>query len=406
MRTRDTRTAVVVSFFVAMAQAATTPFQSLLGIEVFGLSSLAYSSLTITMSCVGLILTVCLGILSDRFSLHRLPIAVSVVVSIASALLFSLLPSTVTFCVLIASGVPFLNTAYSSVVGEIRRSSESSANPELASSIGVASRSVVSIVWVFVPSFAGVLATEGQEHRVWFVAAVALMASLLVTLRVGASERAVAKGGRVPFGIVRDVREPPSLRMSIGQLGWRRIIGICCLAAPHRLAGIILPLLVVDLGGSPTQVGLVSGIMSAIEVPSTVVLALLVRKRPPAMILVLGSVLFTCYLIGVTISTELWLVFALLPIGSMAATIIVAMPVTYVQDQLRSRAGLAVGVVSAVSFGANALAMASFAVSDSVGIRVVGCIAPVAFLLVGLFLMKTAAQPHRDPTSGGGRWGW
>jgi hypothetical protein len=248
-------------------------------------------------------------------------------------------------------------------------------------------------MWIAVPPVTGFLVGAGREYQSWAFGFILLTASLIVIFSLDTRTDAGSAPSPAETG-------PPAPRNPRSRRNLPVVLGVLAtgfLIAPHRLGGIILPLMIVGpLQGTLFQVGLASGLIAALEIPFILIAAALIRSISSRTMLLAGAALLCVYVSLLSGTTSLWQAYALLLPAAAGGAVALSMPVTFVQDVLHRRAGLAIGVIASVSLIANMLATAAFSLSGPFGIQSVSVTGSLLFLTAGTALMLTARRMSKS----------
>lgn len=96
-----------------------------------------------------------------------------------------------------------------------------------------------------------------------------------------------------------------------------------------------------NLGGTTNDVGLVSSICAALEIPFMIMLGLLSAKYSSRILMMFGAILGAAYYLVVLISGEMWQLFAAQILLAVFVAVFSAIGISYIQDLLPNMPGYA-----------------------------------------------------------------
>lgn len=350
---------MVLVFLLGAAYAATIPFHSIIAINNLGMPAGLFGVLVLSTSAVSMIVTILVGVASDHLRDRRSLAGGCLTIGVIGTGLFSLLPSIASFCIVMLIALPVVNAAQSILFASIRSGSQAVAR-EHSNQINTIARALFSLAWITVPGLAALLVASTSVIDVWKLSCAILMTCLI--------------------GFVLFLRSPPDttpseasvhLLSSLGTLFSTpvlvRVLSLSCLIAPHRLNGMLLPLLVIEqLGGTAVDIGIVAGVVAALEIPFMLLWGAALKRFSTQAVLFFGSGLFALYMAALWWCESLWQIYALIPLNAAGAAALLSLPITYFQELFPERISTGTAIVSAVSFLGNALAAGAFGIGASV----------------------------------------
>ncbi|ODT79899.1 MAG: hypothetical protein ABS76_18280 [Pelagibacterium sp. SCN 64-44] len=345
-------------FFSGVTFASTAPYASIVGVETLGLSTAAFATLLSVSSIVGAFLSLGLGYLSDRLPDRRILVLAAALAGMIGHGLIYLFPSQAVF--LLAMGVVMpLGLSMFSQSFAYTRVFYNRHNPARADFMVSALRTVFTVAWTVVPPLAGYVAARYSVFNVYLISALsyALCGAIFIVMM---TDRATL----VPNAPPAPVAPAPAgaaIRRRLPFPILSGVVGLTVIATAMRLAGVGMPLLIVtDLGGSLTDVGLYAGIAAGLELPFMLGWGYLLARLSKESILIFNGLLFALYLFLATgvrsVGDLLWLQ----GINGIATAALMSVNISYLQDAIKGRVGLSTSLMDVVSISATLLGAAAF----------------------------------------------
>lgn len=329
-------------FLSGAAFAAMTPYRAIVGIETLGLSNASFG-LVMALNAIGSALAaVSLGWVSDKIPDRRIIVFLCAAMGVVAFGLIWAVQTPIVFISVFCLLVPFGNSLFSQSFSYSRAYFDRE-RPDRAELILSFLRSVFTMAWIVVPPLAGWIAAQYSSYAVFAFSAVAHFGC---TLAIGfLLTQPDARIGLKPKTDPDDTQEQlPGIKISKTHR-WG-VVGVTLSLAALQLNMVLLPLIIIrDLGGSLTQVGISSSVAAAIEVPAMIgwgYLALRIRKD---MILAIASATFSIYF-GLMIFVESFLQVLLLQgIAALAIAALLSINISYLQEAIPGRVGLSTSLV-------------------------------------------------------------
>lgn len=142
----------------------------------------------------------------------------------------------------------------------------------------------------------------------------------------------------------KDAAAPPGIRISAShQLG---IIGVTLGLAALQLNMVLLPLIIMrDLSGSLTQVGIAASFAAAIEVPVMIGWGYLAMRMRKDVILAIASMTFALYFVLMFFVSSFFQVLVFQGVAAVSIAALLSINISYLQDTIPGRVGLATSLV-------------------------------------------------------------
>lgn len=356
MNTARVTTLLASTIFLSGASfAAMTPYRAIVGVETLGLSNSQFGLIMALNAIGGLSIAVLLGWLSDKVRDRRV---LALLCAIGGALGFLLVWTVKTpigfataFCLLIPFGNALFSQSFS-----LSRAFYDRETPKRSELMMSYLRTGFTLAWIAVPPVAGWLAATSSSYAVFAISALAHVGCSICIALLWTDPRSKIGTGGDAGGDKTTTR--PSLPVG------RRfgILGVTLSSTALQLNISILPLVIInDLGGSLGQVGILSGVAAAIEVPVMIgwgYLALRWRKES-----VLGSacMVFAAYFASVIFATDFIQVLVLQILAAIAIAAVLSINISYLQEAIPGRIGLSTSLVDVTNVVAALIAAAIFA---------------------------------------------
>ena len=142
----------------------------------------------------------------------------------------------------------------------------------------------------------------------------------------------------------------------------KRLMALSFIQGPHPLTAAALPLIITSLPhGSYADVGILSGLFAAIEIPIMLVAGAYNRNWQSWTLIMIGAAAHICFLLGLGLVSNVASIYALAVLNAAGTAIMVTLHISYVQDLLPDRPGLATSLMSISSLISRTLSALVFA---------------------------------------------
>lgn len=353
--TRITTLLASTIFLSGASFAAMTPYRAIVGVETLGLSNFHFGLIIALNAIGGLAIAVFLGWLSDRVTDRRF---LALLCAIGGALGFLLVWTVKTpigfataFCLLIPFGNALFSQSFS-----LSRAFYDREQPKFSELMMSYLRTGFTLAWIAVPPLAGWLAVLYSSYAVFAISALAHIGCSICIALLWTDPRSKVGVGNVAGGAQAD--GPPSL-----PLGRRfGVLGVTLSSMALQLNISILPLTIInDLGGSLGQVGILSGVAAAIEVPIMIGWGYLALRWRKERILGLACIVFAAYFVGVTLASNFVQLLGLQVLAAISIAAVLSINISYLQEAIPGRIGLSTSLVDVTNVIAALGAAAIFA---------------------------------------------
>lgn len=340
--------------------AATSPFQSIVGIRELGLGNGTYSALVLMASFVNVAASILLGNLADRMGTYRMMmVAVSAVGVLAFGIVYAI-PTQTSFVLSLLLLLPVhgsLNALLFANVRSVTRYMESDGIASVNSGV----RAMISVAWILVPGITGVmLAGSPSMLPAYLYAALACIGCLAIILSLMPREAGTEKAVTAQLSHLAALGAVVSPRVFV------RLVAIALICSMLHMSGILLPLIMTTSArGQVTDVGFIVGIVALLEVVFIFVWARIQRRIGAVAALAAGSAIYVLNFVLLGLVVAPWQVYALTLISAFGAAAIITIPITYLQDLIAERPGLGSSLISVNIFVSSGLSALIFAAGTS-----------------------------------------
>ena len=335
-------------FFTGVAFASMTPYRAIIGIDEIGLSNADFGLIMALNAVGGALISVFLGWLSDRVSDRRIILLLCAFGGMFGFGIAWLVRNPLGFAMAFCLLIPFGNALFSQSFSFARTFLDAftPTRSELTLSF---LRSGFTAAWVLTPPVAGLLAATTHNFVVFAIACSAHLACLLlIIILVTVSDANMKASPDARTDLATEIGIPKPYRLGV--------LGVTLSMTALHLNISVLPLLIMkDLQGTFTQVGMNAALAAIIEIPMIIgwgYLALWVRKTS---ILASSSLLFAIYFILTANASNVLQVMMFQVLAAAGISALLSINISYLQEVMPGRVGLSTslldvtGVLAAVS---------------------------------------------------------
>lgn len=390
------RASMLTIFFFGFAGAAVQPYQSVIGITELGLSDNLYSLLILLASVVNVVVSVSIGVVADKVGEYRLLMRGIIVFGIVGFGMVYLLPTAASFVVSALVFLPVHGALNSLLFANVRTATRRMASED-AAAVNSVVRAVISLSWVLVPGLvAFVLVGSPTMLPAYLIASLACILSFVIVQCLLPARTAGDPLLVQRYTYLASFGEVLSPRVSV------RLLALSAMCSMLFVNGAVLPLILTGAaGGKVTDIGVVVGIVAALEVVFILVWGRILRHIHHVTALVIGAALYAVYLVLLGFASAPWHVYALSLISGFGAAALISIPITYLQDLIAERPGLGSSLISVNMFLSGGLCAALFAlgahISDYSGTAMLGGGAGVIGLVMLLVLDRDRIRAGQTP---------
>jgi predicted MFS family arabinose efflux permease len=393
---RSIASAVTALFLLGFTFAAVAPYYSIIAVHQLGLSKSQYAAVFAVGAILSTIASLVMGYVSDTTASRKPGILLALFGGFLGFGCFALFPSLWTFFAWQLLVMPLTGTAFSQLFASVR---SLSADKSDSAAINSVTRSVYALSWILTPAAVGALvATRENVSDAVFVAAVAFLVSGTLYAVYGPSTSNTQpnpntgwSGFKTAFSEVKN----PKLLL--------RIASLAGIATIHPANAALLPLQVLQVGGSTTDVGIIAGLAAGLEIPLMLLGGYLAQRVALWRLIVGAGFVHAVYLVLLGSSFTLPQIYGLTILHAAGASIMLTLHMTYLQDQLPDRPGLGTSLLSIASVLQKLLGALVFASSGLAwgffGASIVGGLIACAGM-IGLYMLDRSKSEIKPGLGG------
>jgi MFS family permease len=381
------RVSMLAIFAFGFAGAATSPYQSVVGIRELGLSNGLYSALIFSAAAVNVIVSILLGNLADRLGEYRTMMVSVAFFGILGYGAIYVIPTQVTFVVSALLLLPIYGSMNSLLFANVRATTHGMPRDDVAT-VNSGVRAMISLSWVLVPGITGALLSRSSSMLPAYLfaglACVVCLALIAVFLpRQSGTDKAATRHLSY-LAALGEVVSPPV---------FARVIAVALISSTLHVNGAILPLIVTGAAhGTVADIGVLVGIVAFLEVVFIVVWGRAQRLMSHVTALAIGTIIYVSYLLLLGLASAPWHVYALTLVSGIGAAALISIPITYLQDLISERPGLGSALISVNIFLSAGLSALLFAIGTGIssysGTAVIGAVAGLFGLGLLLFFER------------------
>ncbi|MCM3549817.1 sugar efflux transporter [Alkalihalobacillus clausii] len=316
----------------------TQPFLSIFAVEVVGMTPTQlgiYMSLT---AIFGVIISTLIAKVSDGKVTRKLII---IIVSLAGVIGYTIFAFSRHYVVLLVSAISFLavvSSGFPQLFALARETvvNEGSTEKELAISN---LRMFFSLAWVVGPVI-GALILRGMGYQGLFLIAALIYLTIIVLLALYPKQR--------QLGPIKVTTSSSSSTPHVSNFSLKIItVSFVLLMTSSSISMINTPLFIIDtLSEENSTVGILFSISAALEIPFMILLGLKTTLSNKSNILLLGTLTYSIYFLGLFLSNYIWQILILQLFGAFSTAVIMANGMIYFQDLLPDKPGTATTLFS------------------------------------------------------------
>lgn len=331
-------------FLSGVTFATTLPYAAIVGIEQLGMSNATYAALVSAGATVGAVASVLIGYVSDRVPDRRILVLVSSLAGLIGYGLIYLFRNQMSFAIATVFIIPLAVAIFSQSFSFVR-AYYGERTPGRADLMVSVMRTIFATAWVIVPPAAGIIAAATSVFDVY-------LATSLAYLAIGA----------IFIAMMRDPATrvaPPAPKAAAGPKEARKLdVGTLCgllailiVMIAMRLVQLAMPLMIVnDLGGSISDVGVYAGTAALMEIPFMLIWGYAVgRYFSKVAIIAFSAGLLGVYILLVLRAATVMDVLILQVVNGVAASALLSINISYVQDAIKGRIGLSSSLMDVIA---------------------------------------------------------
>lgn len=367
---------------IGLVNASLYPYQSLIGIEMIGLSHSAFAAVMVLSSAVAVTTSVYIGILSDQKANRRRIALITASAILVGMALMLIAPHPVTFVISTGIFISIGSSLFGQTFALNRLASQDF--PAQREGIQATVRAAMSVTFLMMLVFWTVAFAKGVGvMAVYISGGIASLGLLLVILFAWPRDGTTTWQDR-----------PSGLRLSqaIAQLARPAVsLRLLCLGAVTS-SGILYMVLISLIfeqapGRSTSDVALYVGIVAGWEVPFMLLLPRYLGLIPRARLILAGTALYICHLVLMPLLAPTPAIWAMTFVAGLGGTAMLILPISYYQDLLVGQPGTAAAMMALQKLVGDCFAAAAFAIGTALsGYGLVAAIGG-ATALIGAFAL-------------------
>ncbi|KQV33614.1 MULTISPECIES: MFS transporter [unclassified Rhizobium] len=378
------RVSMFAIFAFGFAGAATSPYQSVVGIRELGLSDIVYSALIFLAAGVNVVVSVLLGNVADRIGNYRTMLLIVPFFGIVGYGAVYIFPAQATFVVAILLFLPIYGALNSLLFANVRAVTRGMPRDDIAN-VNSGVRAMISLSWVLVPGITGALLARSASMLPAYLFASLACVACLALIAAYLPRQTKADAPAAPH-----LSHLAALGAVVSPKVFVRVLAVALITSTLHVNAAVLPLITTGAAnGAVSDIGVLVGIVALLEVIFIVFWGWLQKSMPPIAALAAGTILYVIYLLLLGFASAPWHLYALTVISGLGAAALISIPITYLQDLIADRPGLGSSLISInifVSAGLSALLFAlGTAVSSYSGTAIIGAVAGLTGIGMLLF---------------------
>lgn len=367
--------------------------QSLLAVEVFGLSDTGYALVLLLAMSVAVTGSIVMGIATDRGPRRRQMALLAATASLAGAALVALTRAPLAFLLAHVIFVPLGGTIFGQLFAAARLAS-APYPPATRDGLLAVLRALFAVPFMIVLPLWGLAFDHGLPLLALYPAVTVVAALHLLLVWRAWPHDAHARWAETKSGLgfrasLREMAAGPVIL---------RVALIGAIQAGSAIVGVILGLLFAAAGRSTGDVGLFFGLFVAVEVVGTLSAGLLIGRLPRLLLIATGVGLYAFFLALLPfLADTAWLWLLILPAG-FGGGLIYPLAIAYLQDLLAERPGAGGSLIAVQRVAAEGLTTAIFGLGAwAQGYATVALLGAGAILLAMGTILRLDAPQAKKP---------
>lgn len=364
-------------FLVGVFNASTYPYQSLIAIEVIGLSKPAFGLLLVLASLVAVSAAVLSGVVGDQRGNRRKLALIATAASLSGMVLMLFFPSRLSLILCHGVLVPIGSSIFGQLFALARL-----AHPQAEGRDGILStvRAAMSLAFLAMLVFwTFAFAADIAVTAVYISGALAALGlATLIGLfwpRDGQTEWSDQRSG---LNFIQAFREIAAPKVLIRLLLWGAIT-----SAGGLYMTVISLVFDQSAHRGPSDVALYVGLVAGWEVPCLILMPYVARYFSRSTLIALGAAIYACHVIALPLLASSPLIWGMTLVAGVGGTVMLALPIAYYQDLLHGRPGTAGAMLALQKLVADTLVALAFVLGTSLGGYTTVAVLGVAISLLG-----------------------
>jgi MFS family permease len=351
------RVSTLAIFFYGFAGAATSPYQSVIGIRELGLADATYSALILAAAAINVVVSLAVGNLADRLGEFRKMLIGVTIFGVVGYGLVYLVPARATFLVCALVMLPVFNAVNPLLFANVRAVTNRMGGTDVPA-INSGVRAAISLAWVLVPGIVGfVLSGADSMLPAYLIAALASGVCLMLV------------GGFLPKSTgfnpapVEGLSHLAAFAEVLSPRIFVRVLAVSLISSTLHVNAAVLPLITTGAAaGKVSDIGVIVGIVAFLEIAFIFAWGGVQRRIHYVTALAAGTSIYVVYLGLLGFATAPWQVYALTLPSGIGAAALISIPITYLQDLIAQRPGLGSALISVNIFLGGGISAGLFAI--------------------------------------------
>jgi SET family sugar efflux transporter-like MFS transporter len=324
----------LTNFIFGLCTSFVVPFYSLFGIDEVGMSNIAFGIFMTVMSIVGVVISTCLGKLSDKRVNRKRMLIITCVAAVIGYIFFAFIREYFTLLFVAAFVLGIATASGPQLWAYARVALKQTDVPEKeAPYVMNIFRMFFALSWTLGPALAAwVLLMVGFKALFLFVAFGYLVAGIVIVFSLKDVPHSVSNQQQ-PIKLGKFICTPHICA---------NIVGFLLIFAAGSIGMMNVPQFVVKvLGGSEMHVGIIFSIPPVFEVPLMIAIGLLATKWDNGLLIRIGFFIGLLYFSLLILATEPWHIYPIQLLSAAQVSITTGIAVTYFQNFIPDEPGTA-----------------------------------------------------------------
>lgn len=356
------RLALAGAFLFGSYVSSIGPYQSLVAVELFGMSEGAYALVLIGALLVGVAAAIVVGIVTDQHPLRREMAILATVCAIVAPLAVWIAPGKTTFVLAHVAIMPVAGTLFGQIFAMARLASRDFDETGRNAVVAVL-RALFALPFVVVLPIWGMAADWSGMSLVTIYPGITLMAAVHLVLIL----RLWPRDADLPWTETKSgigLRESLSEIMSPAVLLRVQVLG--AVQAGGAVVGIIAGLAFAEAGRGTGPVGLFFALFVAFEVAGTLLMAGRDLRLPRLWLIGIGAAMYAAFVALLPfVAGGPWVWVVIIP-GGLGGALMYTLAIAYLQDLMASRPGAGGSLMAVQRIATDSVAAGSFWIGTAV----------------------------------------
>lgn len=362
LRDPTLRLIALALLFMGALNASVYPYQSLVGIEVVGLTEPQFALVLVMASGVAVTASVLLGVLGDqRAGRRRIALCTAAAGALGVALML-VAPGVVSLVLCHGLLLPVASSLYGQLfaLARLARSEDGAARDAITGTV----RASMSLSFLAMLVFWKLAFGAGIGVMAIYVSALVAAVTMLALLALFWPKDGATEWEDAPSGL--------NLRAAMAEMARGEVLlRVLCLGAVAAAGNLYMVLTTLIFDASPVRdqgdVALYVGLVAGWEVPFMLLLPQLVRHMRRQVLLAAGAAIYCVHLALLPVLADHASVWVLTLFAGLGGTAVITLPIAYYQDLLAGRPGTAGAMLAVQKLVSDTMAAGAFALGTTLG---------------------------------------